>query len=104
MNEASECELWGKRPALRGSLETDVKQELVCLTSPMQQASWRHDLPQRRPASKVLPHTLPRSACDLLSTGMLRVKTKSTKTKGALTRWLIWKEGFVECLGGVSGQ
>lgn len=94
----------GEKAGLRGSLETDVKQELVCLTSPLQQASWRHDLPLRGPASKLLPHTLPRSACDLLSTGRWRVKTKSKKTKGSLTRWLIWKEGFMECLGGVSEQ
>lgn len=32
---------WGEA----GLLETDVKQELVCLTSPLQQASWRLDLP-----------------------------------------------------------
>ncbi|KAF3844206.1 hypothetical protein F7725_013547 [Dissostichus mawsoni] len=45
---------------------------------------------------KLLPHTLPRSACDLLSAGRRGVKTRRAKTKGALTDWLIWKEGFAE--------
>lgn len=86
---------------LRGSLETDVKQELVCLTSPLQQASWRRDVPRQGPACKLLPHTLPRSACDLLSAGMWKVKTKSTKKQKARSlSVLIWKEGFAECLKG----
>lgn len=93
----------GLKAGLRGSLETDVRQELVCLTSPLQQASWRHDLPRLGPAGKLLPHTSPRSASDLLYAGMWRVKTKSTKNKRC-THWLIWKEDFVECLGGVLGQ
>lgn len=98
MNEASERE---GEAGLRGSLETDVKQELVCLTS-LSATSFleTRSASSGARASKLLPHTLPRSACDLLSAGMWRVKTKSAKTKGALSRWWIWKEGFVECLGG----
>lgn len=71
----------GVKGGPRGSLETDVKQELVCLTSPLQQASWRRNLPLWGLASKLLPHTLLGSACDLLSAS----KQEEHKTRGAHT-------------------
>lgn len=81
------------RGTLRCLLETDVKQELLYSIYPVEQASWRHKLPQRVPASKLLPHASPQSACDLLFARMWRVITKHSKTKGTRV-WLTWKERF----------
>lgn len=71
------------------ALETDVKQELVCITTPLQQASWRRHVALARPrpgTSKVLPHSSPRSARDLLfPLTASRVETrKETKKQNAL--------------------
>lgn len=49
-SSSTERASWGERVCMSGeaglSLETDVKQECVCLTSALQQASWRRNLPQ----------------------------------------------------------
>lgn len=79
MNEASECERQGKGRPVR--LAGNRCQTGTCVFNVSSATSFLETQSASAGAGKLLPHTLPRSAYDLLFAGMWRVKTKRTKNK-----------------------